>query len=111
MGVWSYDFVEAQTHDGRKLRLMTLIDEFTALPLLERRQISRSHATSARQCGLGIPNLPAAMRRIWQVALQARPRSVDRTRSPIGVSEKREYFKYQPETIVDFAPKLLKLGV
>ena len=27
--VWSYDFVEAQTHAGRKLRLMTLIDEFT----------------------------------------------------------------------------------
>jgi transposase InsO family protein len=27
--VWSYDFVEARTHDGRKLRLMTLIDEFT----------------------------------------------------------------------------------
>jgi putative transposase len=27
--VWSYDFVEAQTHDGRRLRLMTLIDEYT----------------------------------------------------------------------------------
>jgi putative transposase len=27
--VWPYDFVEAQTHDGRKVRLMTLIDEFT----------------------------------------------------------------------------------
>ena len=27
--VWSYDFVEAQTQDGRKVRLMTLIDEFT----------------------------------------------------------------------------------
>jgi hypothetical protein len=27
--VWSYDFVEAQTHDGRKAPLMTLIDEFT----------------------------------------------------------------------------------
>jgi transposase InsO family protein len=27
--VWSYDFVEAQTHDGRNVRLMTLIDEFT----------------------------------------------------------------------------------
>ena len=27
--LWSYDFVEAQSHDGRKLRLMTLIDEFT----------------------------------------------------------------------------------
>ena len=27
--VWSFDFVEAQTHDGRSVRLMTLIDEFT----------------------------------------------------------------------------------
>jgi len=27
--VWSFDFVEAQTHDGRRLRPMTLIDEFT----------------------------------------------------------------------------------
>ena len=27
--VWSYDFVEAKTHDGRRIRLMTLIDEFT----------------------------------------------------------------------------------
>jgi len=27
--VWSYDFVEARTHDGRKVRPMTLIDEFT----------------------------------------------------------------------------------
>ena len=27
--MWSYDFVEAQTQDGRKLRLMTLIDEYT----------------------------------------------------------------------------------
>ena len=27
--VWSFDFVETQTHDGRRVRLMTLIDEFT----------------------------------------------------------------------------------
>jgi putative transposase len=27
--VWSYDFVEAQTNDGRRTRLLTLIDEFT----------------------------------------------------------------------------------
>ena len=27
--VWSYDFVAARTHDGRSLRLLTLIDEFT----------------------------------------------------------------------------------
>ena len=27
--VWSFDFVEAATHDGRRIRLMTLIDEFS----------------------------------------------------------------------------------
>jgi transposase InsO family protein len=27
--VWSFDFVEVQTHDGRRLRLMSLLDEFT----------------------------------------------------------------------------------
>ena len=27
--VWSYDFVEDRTHEGRKLRLLNVIDEFT----------------------------------------------------------------------------------
>ena len=27
--VWSYDFVEERTHDGRKLRMLNIIDEFT----------------------------------------------------------------------------------
>jgi putative transposase len=27
--VWSYDFVSGQTHDGRALRMLTLIDEYT----------------------------------------------------------------------------------
>ena len=27
--VWSYDFEEARTHDGRSLRLLIMIDEFT----------------------------------------------------------------------------------
>jgi putative transposase len=27
--VWSYDFVSAATHDGRSLRMLTLIDEYT----------------------------------------------------------------------------------
>jgi putative transposase len=27
--VWSYDFVEDRTHDGRKLRLLNILDEFT----------------------------------------------------------------------------------
>ena len=27
--VWSYDFVEGRTHDGRKMRMLNVIDEFT----------------------------------------------------------------------------------
>jgi transposase InsO family protein len=27
--VWSYDFVSDQTHDGRKIRMLTVIDEFS----------------------------------------------------------------------------------
>ena len=27
--VWAYDFVEDRTHDGRKFRMLTVIDEFT----------------------------------------------------------------------------------
>jgi hypothetical protein len=58
-----------------------------------------------------LTHYPWPRRKIWRVTLQTRPRSVDRTRSPIGVSKKREYFKYQPETIDDFALRLSKLGV
>jgi len=42
--VWSYDFVSAQTHDGRTLRILTLIDEYTRENLalrVERRMASR----------------------------------------------------------------------
>jgi hypothetical protein len=40
--VWSFDFVEAATHDGRHIRLMTLIDEFTrkCLPIRVARRIN-----------------------------------------------------------------------
>jgi hypothetical protein len=27
--VWAYDFVEARTHDGRKVRMLNVVDEFT----------------------------------------------------------------------------------
>src|SRR5713101_71746 len=53
----------------------------------------------------------SALRRIWRVALQTRPRSADRTRSPVAVSQKREYFKYSPETIGDFSVEVAKFGV
>ena len=48
----------------------------------------------------------SALRRIWRVALQTRPRSADRTRSPVAVSQKREYFKYWPETIGCSGPEV-----
>jgi putative transposase len=38
--VWSYDFVQDRTHDGRSFRILTVIDEFTreylALPTARR---------------------------------------------------------------------------
>jgi hypothetical protein len=40
-----------------------------------------------------------------------RPRCVDQIRSLIGVSQKREYLKYSPETIGDFALRLSRFGV
>ena len=34
--VWSYDFVSARTHDGRRVRVLNLIDEHTRESLLMR---------------------------------------------------------------------------
>ena len=66
---------------GRKLRLMTLIDEFTRSP------------------PFGASPIPH------------RPRSTDRTQSPVAVSQKREYFKHPPETIGIFASEVCEVGV
>jgi hypothetical protein len=57
MGVWSYDFVEAQTHDGRKLRLMTLIDEFTRSPPFG------ASANLTIPCHKDPPGVPAGLHR------------------------------------------------
>ena len=54
--------------------------------------------------GSTFPICRRTRRRMWCIALPTRPRSADRTRSPAPVSRKREYFKYPPETIGDFAP-------
>jgi hypothetical protein len=50
----------------------------------------------------------AAIQRL--IATPPPPRSPDRTQSPVAVSQKREYFKYPPETIGDFAPAAANLG-
>lgn len=41
--VWAYDFVSEQTHDGRKLRLLTVIDEYSreCLAIRVARRITR----------------------------------------------------------------------
>ena len=43
--VWSYDFVEARTHDGRSLRLLVMIDEFTreCLAIQVARRLNSAH--------------------------------------------------------------------
>ena len=55
--VWSYDFVEARTQDGRKVRLMTLIDEFTreCLAIRVARRIN-SLGVLETMADLSIPN-------------------------------------------------------
>ena len=43
--VWSYDFVSTFTHDGRTVRMLNLIDEYTreCLAMHMRRRINSSH--------------------------------------------------------------------
>jgi transposase InsO family protein len=43
--VWSYDFVEAQTHDGRSVRLLVMLDEFTreCLAIRVARRLNSAH--------------------------------------------------------------------
>jgi putative transposase len=40
--VWSYDFVHDRTHDGREVRMLTLIDEFarTGLAIVVARRLN-----------------------------------------------------------------------
>jgi hypothetical protein len=49
-------------------------------------------------------------REFARVTLQGRPRSADRTQSPVAVSQKREYFNYPRETISDFSLEAAKWG-
>jgi hypothetical protein len=64
--------------------------------------------------GIGVKVLLA----IWTVQSERerlkiplrRPRSVDRTRSLVAVSQKREYFRYSLETIGYFALRMPKIG-
>ncbi|MFB0491180.1 hypothetical protein ABIE45_003766 [Methylobacterium sp. OAE515] len=56
--VWSFDFVQRQTHDGRSLRILTLIDEHSraCLALKVARRIGVIEALADALCLHGIPN-------------------------------------------------------
>ena len=58
--VWSFDFVQAQTHDGRSLRVLTLIDDHsrTCLALRVARRIGRLGVIEA----LGLHGIPVHIR-------------------------------------------------
>lgn len=47
--VWAYDFVEDRTHDGRKFRMLTVIDEFTreSLAIVVARRLSSDDVLAA----------------------------------------------------------------
>jgi transposase InsO family protein len=47
--VWAYDFVEHRTHDGRKFRMLTVIDEFTreSLAIVVARRLSSDEVLAA----------------------------------------------------------------
>ncbi len=52
--VWSYDFVEARTHDGRKFRMLNLIDEFTRECLVIRSTGNFGRPTSSTSCPISL---------------------------------------------------------
>jgi len=62
--VWSFDFVQAQTHDGRSLRILTLIDDLTlslskGQPDLPRAEGGAAHQQRRRDRGFGRCDVPA----------------------------------------------------
>ena len=51
--VWSYDFVEGRTHNGRKFRMLNIIDEFTreCLAISIDRKLNSTDVIDGRCCG------------------------------------------------------------
>jgi hypothetical protein len=47
---------------------------------------------------------------IREFALQAPPSGADQTRSPTEVSQKREFFKHEPETIAKLGERMPQIG-
>ena len=95
--VWSYDFFSARAHDGRSVRILNLIDEYTRdrLMVLAERRWSSSRVISAladvmgAERGSGAPALGqwAGIRRDASAEMAGRHRrqdTVHRTRISVG---------------------------
>src|ERR1700676_1405570 len=94
--------VEVQTHDGPQAPVHDVDRRVYSLSSVGKSHDPMPHRRGSTGSDIQICRRPR--RRLWRFALQTRPCSADRTRSPAPVSRKREYFKYPPETIDDFAP-------
>jgi putative transposase len=62
--VWSYDFVAALTHDGRKLKILTLIDEYTreCLALRVERRLGSAEVIETLAAVMTTDGIPAHLR-------------------------------------------------
>jgi transposase InsO family protein len=62
--VWSYDFVSGKTHDGRTLRMLTMIDEYTreCLAIRVARRLGRYEVIEARADVLLFRGIPENIR-------------------------------------------------
>ena len=77
---------------------------------LKRARLCTAHAESRYSLVLLIGYWVPPPEKVVELRLRPTPRSADRARSLARVSGKREYFKCRPETIGDFALRLLKFG-
>ena len=62
--VWSYDFVSAYTHDGRTVRMLNVIDEYSrkCLAIRPRRRLNSRHVIEVVADAMlehGIPDISA----------------------------------------------------
>jgi putative transposase len=82
--VWSYDFVESRTHDGRKFRMLNLIDEFTRECLAIRidRKLRSADVIDVTETGTSKPKFGSGgtlpVQRAVQRRRQQRARGLDR---------------------------------
>ena len=74
--VWSYDFVEDRTHDGRKYRMLNIIDEFTreCLAIRVNRKLRSTDVIDVLSDLFILRGIPVTFAPTMGVRRQSRPR-------------------------------------